>query len=164
MFAQYKKELKGYFYNMTGVVFIALVLIITGIFATIMNFRNGYPEFEQTLDSASFIFFLAVPILTMRSFAEEKSLKTDQLLYSLPTGMTRIVIGKYLAMVTVLGASTLLLCLYPIILSFYGTVNFLGSYSGIFAFFLLGCTLIAIGIVIVHKACDVDIIIFCTHC
>ena len=148
MFAQYKKELKGYFYNMTGVVFIALVLIITGIFATIMNFRNGYPEFEQTLDSASFIFFLAVPILTMRSFAEEKSLKTDQLLYSLPTGMTRIVIGKYLAMVTVLGASTLLLCLYPVILSFYGTVNFLGSYSGIFAFFLLGCTLIAIGMFI----------------
>jgi len=145
MFAQYKKELKGYFYNMTGVVFIALVLIITGIFATIMNFHRGIPEFEQTLDSASFIFFLAVPILTMRSFAEEKSLKTDQLLYSLPTGLTRIVLGKYLAMVTVLGAATLLLCLYPVILSFYGHVNFIGSYSGILAFFLLGCALIAIG-------------------
>lgn len=148
MFAQYKKELKGYFYNMTGVVFIALVLIITGIFATIMNFHRGNPEFEETLDGASFIFFLAIPILTMRSFAEEKSLKTDQLLYSLPMGMTRVVIGKYLAMVTVLAASTALLCFYPVLLSFYGHVNFIDSYSGIFAFFLLGCALIAIGMFI----------------
>lgn len=148
MLAQYKKELKSYFYNMTGVVFIALVLIITGIFATIMNFKKGNPSFEQTLEGASFIFFLAVPILTMRSFAEEKSLKTDQLLYSLPVGMTRIVIGKFLAMVTVLGAATVLLCLYPVLLSFYGPVHFIGSYSGIFAFFLLGCALIAIGMFI----------------
>ena len=148
MFAQYKKELKSYFYNMTGVVFIALVLIITGIFATIMNFKGGSPEFEQTLDGAAFIFFLAVPILTMGVFAQEKNLKTDQLLYSLPVGMTRIVIGKFLAMITVLGTSIALLCLYPVIISFYGHVNFVGSYSGIFAFFLLGCALIAIGMFI----------------
>lgn len=148
MFAQYKKELKSYFYNMTGVTFIALVLILTGIFATIINFRKGNPEFEQTLDSASFIFFLAVPILTMRSFAEERSLKTDQLLYSLPMGMTKVVLGKFFAMISVLGAATVLLCLYPVLLSFYGHVNFLGSYSGIFAFFLLGCALISIGMFI----------------
>ena len=149
MSAMYRKELKSYFYNMTGVVFIALVLIITGIFATILNFQStGNPEFEQTLDGASFIFFLAIPILTMRSFAEEKSLKTDQLLYSLPIGMTRVVVGKFLAMVTVLAAATGLLCVYPVILSFYGHVNFLGSYCGIFAFFLLGCALIAIGMFI----------------
>jgi len=145
MFAQYKKELKSYFNNMTGVTFIALVLIITGIFATIRNFHGGNPGFEQTLDAASFIFFLAVPILTMRSFAEERNLKTDQLLYSLPMGMTKVVLGKLFAMFTVLGAATVILCFYPILLSFYGHVNFLGSYSGIFAFFLLGCALISIG-------------------
>lgn len=148
MFAQYKKELKSHFSNMTGVVYIALVLIITGIFATIMNFKSGSPEFEQTLNSASFIFFLAVPILTMRSFAEEKSLRTDQLLYALPIGMTRVTVGKYLAMLTVHGVSSLILCMYPILLSFFGDVNFIGSYSGIFAFFLLGCALIAIGMFI----------------
>ncbi len=148
MLAQYKKELRGHFSNMTGVVYIALVLIITGIFATIMNFRAGSPEFEQTLNSAAFIFFLAVPILTMRSFAEEKSSRTDQLLYALPIGMTRVVVGKYLAMLTVHAASTVILCMYPILLSFFGTVNFTASYSGIFAFFLLGCALIAIGMFI----------------
>ncbi len=148
MFAQYKKELRGHFCNMTGVVYIALVLIITGIFATIMNFKSGNPEFEQTLNSAAFIFFLAVPILTMRSFAEEKSSRTDQLLYALPIGMTRVVVGKYLAMLTVHAASTIILCMYPIILSFFGNVNFVGSYSGILAFFLLGCALIAIGMFI----------------
>lgn len=145
MFAQYKKELKSFFNNMTGVTFIALVLILTGIFATIMNLKGGNPMFEQSLDTASFIFFLAVPILTMRSFAEEKSSKTDQLLYSLPVSMWKIVVGKYFAMITVHAVSTLIMCLYPIVMSFYGPVNFLGSYSGIFAFFLLGCSLIAIG-------------------
>lgn len=148
MFAQYKKELNGFIYNMTGVTFMALVLIITGIFATLMNFRGGNPMFEQSLDSASFIFFLAVPILTMRSFAEEKSSRTDQLLYSLPVSMWKIVLGKFLAMITVLTASSVIMCMYPIVLSFYGPVNFIGSYSGIFAFFLLGCTLIAIGMFI----------------
>ena len=101
MFAQYKKELKGFMFNMTGVTFIALVLIITGIFATLMSFKVGNPVFEQSLDSASFIFFLAVPILTMRSFAEEKSSKTDQLLYSLPVSMWKIVTGKYLSNYTI---------------------------------------------------------------
>lgn len=148
MLAQYKKELRGHFCNMTGVVYIALVLIITGIFATIMNFKSGSPEFEQTLNSAAFIFFLAVPILTMRSFAEEKSSRTDQLLYALPIGMTRVVVGKYLAMLTVHAASTIILCIYPILLSLFGSVNFVCSYSGIFAFFLLGCALIAIGMFI----------------
>ena len=148
MIAVFKREVRSYFHGVMGYLFAAFLLIFVGIYTMAYNLSGYYANFEYVLDAVSFVYMIAVPILTMRSFAEEKSLKTDQLLYSLPTGMTRIVIGKYLAMVTVLGASTLLLCLYPVILSFYGTVNFLGSYSGIFAFFLLGCTLIAIGMFI----------------
>ncbi len=148
MFTQYKKELKGLLYNMTGVVFIALVLIITGIFVSVINFYGANPMFEQTLDSAAFIFFLAVPILTMRSFAEEKNNRTDQLLYSLPVGMGKIVIGKYLAMVTIHAISTLVMCIYPLIFAGFVKIDFLSTYCGIFAFFLLGCALVAIGMFI----------------
>lgn len=148
MFAQYKKELKSYFCNMTGAVFIALVLILTGVFATAYNFKGRYPMFELALNQIVFVFFLAVPILTMRSFAEERSTKTDQLLYSLPLGMPRIVIGKYLAMITVNALTVLVMCLYPLILGRYGEVNYLMSYSALLAYFLLGCALIAIGMFI----------------
>lgn len=148
MGAQYRKELKQSFCNMTAVTFAALLLILTGIYATVFNFYYGYPNFEITLSNVSFIFFLVVPILTMRSFAEEKSNKTDQLLYSLPVGLTKIVIGKYLAMVTVHAIAVLIMSLYPIILSFYGEVNLMTSYSALLAFFLLGCVLIAIGMFI----------------
>ncbi len=133
---------------MTGAVFTVLVLVLTAIFATAYNFRGGYPNFEYALSNVTFILFLAVPILTMRSFAEERSQKTDQLLYSLPVGMPRIVLGKYLAMVTVFGVSVAFMCIYPLILSMYGTVNFASAYSAIFGFFLLGCVLIAIGMFI----------------
>lgn len=148
MFAQYQKELKSYFTNMIGVTVIALLLILTGIYATIINFLQGYPTFETTVSSVTFIFFLAVPLLTMRSLSEERSAKTDQLLYSLPVGLSKIIIGKYLAMVTVHAAAVAVMSLYPIILSFYGTVNFASAYSALFAFFLLGCALIAIGMFI----------------
>ena len=148
MGAQYRKELRQSFCNMTAVTFIALLLILTGIYATVFNFYNGYPNFEITLSNVSFIFFLVVPILTMRSFAEEKGNKTDQLLYSLPVGLTKIVIGKYLAMVTVHAIAVLIMAFYPIFLSFYGEVNLLTSYSALLAFFLLGCVLIAIGMFI----------------
>ncbi len=148
MLAQYKKELRSYMYNMIGVTFVALILVLTGIFATVYNFKGGYPLFEYTLSGVTFMYFLAVPILTMRSLSDEKSQKTDQLLYSLPVGMPKIIIGKYLAMVTVNLIPVLVMAFYPIILSGYGEINFLSSYNAIFGFFLLGCALIAIGMFI----------------
>ena len=73
MSAQYRKEIKSFACNMTGAVFTVLVLVLTAIFATAYNFRGGYPNFEYALSNVTFILFLAVPILTMRSFAEERS-------------------------------------------------------------------------------------------
>ena len=63
------------------------------------NLTGAYPNFEYVLQSMSIIFLIAIPILTMRVIAEERRQKTDQLLYALPIGMTRVVLGKYLAMI-----------------------------------------------------------------
>ena len=75
MTAIYKKELKSYFTNMTGYVFIAFILLVTGIFCSAMNFKSGYPNFEYSLSSVAFTFIFLIPIITMRSFAEEKHTK-----------------------------------------------------------------------------------------
>ncbi len=145
MFALYKKELKNTFINMTGYIFIAFMLIVAGIFTTILNFISRYPSFEMVLGNITMVFLLIVPILTMRSLAEERHAKTDQLLYSLPVSVTQIVLAKYLAMVTTLLIPCAVMALYPLLLSVFGTVYFGAAYSALVGFALLGAALIAIG-------------------
>ena len=81
----------------------------------------------------------------MRSFAEEKHSKTDQLLYSLPISVTSVVMAKYLAMLTVLLIPCAVMAFYPLILCMFGTVHLTGAYATLLAFFLLGASLISIG-------------------
>ena len=145
MYAIYKKELKNYFINMTGYIFIAFMLAITGIFTTIINLMSSYPTFETVLSNITIVFLLIVPILTMRSIAEERHSKTDQLLYSLPVSVTQIVLAKYLAMFTVFLIPTAIIATYPLILSIFGTVYFGTAYSSVLGFTLLGGTLLAVG-------------------
>ncbi|MDD4773483.1 MAG: ABC transporter permease [Eubacteriales bacterium] len=145
MLAVYKKEIKSYFMNMTGYVFVSFILLIAGIFCTAMNLKSGYPNFEYALSSMGFTFIFVIPILTMRALAEEKHQKTDQLLFSLPISVPDIILGKYFAMLTVLAIPIGIICLYPLILMLYGTVHITATYSAIFGFFLLGAALIAIG-------------------
>ncbi len=145
MGAIYRKELRSFFNNMTGYIFIAFILLVTGIFTMAVNFRQGYPYFEYALSSVSFIFLLAIPILTMRVFAEEKHSRTDQLLYTLPVTIPQVVMGKYLAMLTVFLIPVGVMCLYPLILLMYGSSGLLTAYGAIFGFACLGATLIAVG-------------------
>ena len=145
MSAIYKRELRGYFSGMTGYIFIALMLAITGVYSTYYNFKSNSPNFEYALYGTTFIFLILVPILTMRSFAEERQSKTDQLLYSLPMKLSQVVVGKYLAMLTVYAIPLGVMCFYPLILSTFGPVSFASSYAAILAYFLLGAALLAIG-------------------
>lgn len=148
MSAVYKRELKSLFSSMIAPVFIAVLLLFCGIYTVSGNFTNGDTRFEGVIPGIAIIMLLIVPVLTMQSFALEKSEKTDQALYVLPVSTASVVLGKYLAMVTVLLISSLAMCLIPVILSFYASVYFVTSYAAIFAFFLMGCALIAIGMFI----------------
>lgn len=145
MTAVYRKELKTYFTGMTGAIFIGFLLLMTGIFMTVYNLQGLYPNFEYALSGVSFIYLLVVPVLTMRSVAEEKHAKTDQLLYSLPMSVTDIVLAKYLAMLTILAIPCVVMAFYPLILTSFGTVHLSTAYATLLAFFLLGAALIAIG-------------------
>lgn len=145
MLSIYKRELKTYINGMTGAIFVSFLLLIIGIYTTALNLNGGYPTFELVPSGILMIYLLIIPIITMRSFAEDRHTRTDQLLFSLPLKLSQVVMAKYLAMVTVLAVPSLIICLYPLILSLYGTVNFTSAYGAILAFFLLGCALISIG-------------------
>lgn len=146
MLAIYKKELRSYFTSMVGYVFMALFLVIIGIFFYLNNLYSRVANFEYTVSNASFIFVLLVPILTMRLMAEENRQKTDQLLLTSPLTAESIIFGKYLAVFTVFLIDIAIICTWPIILRQYGNVPFAGAYASIFGFALLGGAYLAIGL------------------
>ena len=146
MTAVYKRELKSYLTSMVGYLFIFFVLIVTGIYFSAYQLAAAYPKFEYTLSALTFIFLIGVPILSMRVLAEERKQKTDQLLLTAPVSVGNIVMGKYLALVTVYAIPVLIMCAYPLIMSKFGAVSFASSYTAILGFFLLGCANLAIGV------------------
>lgn len=145
MLAIYKRELKSYFHSMTGCVFIAFLVMFTGIYFMAYNLNAGYPYFSYTLSGSLIVFLVGIPLLTMRSFSEERKTKTDQLLLTAPVSLTKVVLGKYFAMVTVLAVPNVIFCLFPLLIKLQGNAYLLVDYSSIAVFFLLGCVYLAIG-------------------
>jgi len=145
MTAIYKRELKSYFQSMTGYVLIAFLVIFTGIYFMAYNLNSGYPYFSYVLMNINYVLIIIIPMLTMRSFVEERKNKTDQLLLAAPVKLFDIVMGKYLAMVTVFAVPCLIFCIFPIIIKSFGTAYLKVDYLSILMFFLLGCVYLAIG-------------------
>ena len=146
MIAIYKRDLKGFFTGMMGYVLLAFFLAVGGLYFTVMNLMSGYPDLSYTLYNNLFVLLLLVPLLTMRSFAEERRARTDQLLLTSPVPLWRIVLGKYLAVLSVFGMAVLVFALFPLIMSRGGAVSYRQSYAALLAFFLLGAACIAIGV------------------
>lgn len=148
MRAVYRHELASYFTNLTAWVFGAFLLLFAGIYMMAYNLHAGYSNFEYVFGGMCFVFLVAVPVLTMRVIAEEKRQRTDQLLYSLPLSMTRVVLGKYFALLTAFALPVAIICLYPLLLRLFGEVYLPAAYSSALGFYLLGAALIAIGLFI----------------
>lgn len=145
MLAIYKRELKSYFQSMTGPVFVAFLIAFTGIYFMAYNMTAGYPYFSYTLSGSLIVFLVGVPLITMRSFSEERKNKTDQMLLTAPVSLGKVVLGKYLAMATVIAMPNIVFCVFPLIIKSQGTAYLAVDYISIGVFFLLGCVYAAIG-------------------
>lgn len=148
MKAIYKRELQSYFNSMTGWIFIAVLMAFIGIYFMAYNLMNGSAYFSYALSAVLFLFMVLVPLLTMRSMAEERHSRTDQLLLTSPASIITVVMGKYLAMMTVLLIPVLVSCLCPLIIRLNGSAFLLADYGTLLAFFLLGGVQIALGLLI----------------
>lgn len=146
MSAVYKKEIRSYLTSMVGYLFVAFFILMESIYFVIYNMNAAYPLIGPTLSAVTFVFMIVVPILTMRTIADEKRQKTDQLLLTAPIKVTDIVIGKFFALITLFAIPMLLVCIYPLIMNLYGTVDFLNNYVSVLGFFLLGCAALSIGL------------------
>ena len=145
MTAIYKRELSSYFNSMIGYVFIAVLVFFTGIYFMAYNLYSGLPQFSYTLYSLMTILMFAIPLLTMKSMAEERRSRTDQLLLTAPVSLTGVVMGKFLAMATIFLIPVALCAFCPLIIAMNGEARLLSDYAALLAFFLMGCVFIAIG-------------------
>lgn len=148
MRAIFRHELSSHLTSPTSYVFGAFLLLFAGIYTMAYNIESAIANFEFAIGSMTFVFLVTIPILTMRVLSEERKQKTDQLLYSLPLTMTKVVAGKYAALLVMLALPMAIISLYPLVLSAFGNVYLPAAFGAIIGFFLLGATLLSIGMYI----------------
>ncbi|MBR2445663.1 MAG: ABC-2 transporter permease [Clostridia bacterium] len=149
MSAIYKRELRSYFGSMYGYIYLAFTLLVIGIYITTHNLLGGTAEMSYTFSDMAFMSIFLIPVLTMRSFAEERRNKTDMFLLSLPIKPVSIVLGKYFAMLSVFAIPVAVLSIFGLVLRLFSKGSaLLGSLGASLAagisYLLLGALLIAV--------------------
>lgn len=148
MTAIFKRELKSDFHGMMGYVLTAFLLASSGIYFLALNLGYGLTDFGYyTLYRTIFMLLLYIPVLTMRSLAEERRSRTDQLLLTSPIPVWGIVLGKFFAMCAVFALPCLMDVVMILVLwALGGTVPALAAnFAALLCYFLLGCAAIAMG-------------------
>lgn len=148
MYAILKNEIARTYHSMSGYVCNAFFILTAGIFFTSFHLILGYNEFGYTLSSTKMVLMILAPILTMGTFSEERKRKTDQFLFTAPVSIPEIVWGKYLAVMTVFTIPLLFLGFCPLIMSRFGYVNWARTAGCFLAYWLLGSSCCAVGLLI----------------
>ena len=147
MTAIFKREFKAYFSTPVGYIILALYFLFLGL-----NFRAmysyGIPEVENVISGVSVLVVFGIPILTMRLISEDRRQKTDQILFTSPVGLKGIVLGKFLAALSVFAICFIPSVVYEIIVAAYVEVNVLLYVYSLFGMLLLGAAFIAMGMFI----------------
>ena len=146
MFAIYKRELRSYFVGVIGYVFLVIYLAMAGIlfsYTTMFSMSSDVTTYFTLM-----LIFSAVvlPLLTMKSFSEERKTKTEQLILTAPISLPAMVFGKFLASYTVFGGATLLTSLYFLFLTPYTQLQFAILFGNLVALLLVGMVFISIGL------------------
>lgn len=144
MKAVLKRELKAYFTSVIGWIFLAAFFFVFNLYFVANNLIYGTPYLSYSLSNVAFVLVIIIPILTMRSMAEDRRTKTDQLLYTAPVSIPKIIIGKFLALAAIFSVVIGAICLCPLLLSRFGSVPMAESYAAILGIWLYGCLSIAI--------------------
>ena len=146
MLAVFKKEMRSYFTSVIGYVFLVLYLAVAGAvfcYTTLFSMSSNVTTFYTLMLIISSVM---LPLLTMKSFSEERKAKTEQLLLTSPVSIIGIVLGKFLAAYSVFAACMVLNSLYFFLLVDYTTLKVVVLIGNLFAILLVGMVYIAIGL------------------
>ena len=159
MFAIYRKEIASYFINPIGYIYLGIFLVFSALLCSYTTIVAGTYNTSQYFFYLIVAFVILIPLLTMRLFAEEKKMRTEQMLLTAPVTITGMVLGKFFAAFTLFVSGVLLSCvnfipLYVIAKSERAGADYslthIGPVTGqivgsLIALILLGAALIAIG-------------------
>lgn len=155
MIAIYKREMRAFFTSPSGYIYIAIFVAVSGFFFGTFTLLSGVDSSITSYFTAElFVAAFMTPLLTMKSFSEEKKQKTEQLLMTSPVTLPGMVMGKFLASYSMFGIAFLITSInLPIALSYLSEANLfrynaICALGGAIALFLVGGTFIAIGIFI----------------
>ena len=146
MTAVFKRELKSYFISPIGYVFLAAFYAYAGLMFYVTGLSEGKTRMDMLFSSLVIVLVVIVPILTMRTMAEERRSKTDQCLLTSPVSIGGIVAGKFLAAFVVYLAAISITIIMALISCIYAAPDWsvvLGNFIGLA---LIGASYIAIGV------------------
>ena len=149
MNAIFKRELRSCFHGMIGYVLTAFMLVSTSIYFVALNLGYGLTDFGYyTLYRTIFMLLLYIPVLTMRSFAEERHSRTDQLLLTSPVPTWGIVLGKYFALCVIFAVPCAVDVAMILVLKVLGAtaVSTAANFASLLCYYLMGCAAIAVGV------------------
>ena len=145
MTAIFKREFKSCFTGMIGWVIAAVSLFFLGLYFTNRNLLYASSDFASVLYTMTMILLFLLPAISMRSFAEERKNKTDQMLLTSPVSIPAIVAGKFLAELAVFALPLAAAVVMPLLLQAFGTVSLVAAYSALLGYLLLGGACLAVG-------------------
>ena len=146
MLAIFKRELRGYFIGVIGYVFLVIYLTISGILFSYTTMFSMSSDVTNYFTLMLIFSAIALPLLTMKSFSEERKTKTEQLILTAPVSLPAMVFGKFLASYTVFAAATVLSSLYFLFLIPYTQLQFAILFGNVIAMLLVGMVFISIGL------------------
>ena len=153
MFAIYKKELRSYFLNAIGYVYVGVFLAISALICCYTTIGSQSYDTTEYFTYIIFAFIVLIPLLTMKLFSEEKKLRTEQLLLTAPVSLWGMILGKFFAALTLFLSTVLVSCINFFPLYVYANAEGLGdayaSAVGPVGVSIICCT---VGIVLIGAA------------
>lgn len=146
MGAIYRRELTAYFTSATAYVFLGVFTLFAGLFFTMTCISYNTTDLSGIFSNMFVILLFLLPILTMRLLSEEKKQKTDQCLLTSPVSLSGIVLGKYLAALTVYAMAHAIFLIYGLVLAVFSPVPWLSVMGNLAGMLLLGAAFLAVGL------------------
>ena len=148
MVAILKRELSSYFNSAVAYVVMAVYFLFSGLFFSMICIENDTSSLSYVFGNMFIIILFIIPIITMKSFSEEKRQRTDQALLTSPTSLFEIVMGKFLGALILFAICSLIFVVYALVISFFTSPDWAVVLCTVLGLLLLGSALIAIDIFI----------------
>ena len=148
MVAILKRELPSYFNSAVAYVVMAVYFLFSGLFFSMICIENDTSSLSYVFGNMFIIILFIIPIITMKSFSEEKRQRTDQALLTSPTSLFEIVMGKFLGALILFAICSLIFVVYALVISFFTSPDWAVVLCTVLGLLLLGSALIAIDIFI----------------